>query len=171
MLPSEKGNTYSHPVSEIPQVSFQGRHLPVHQPTFRASNSPPHFLQYSHGNKTDSIAIRNPTSPIPGRLVDPCPLRTGMHGSDTKITKAGEGFGLYNKPQEVRTQTIAEVRVPGLPHFTRFGSCEAHARQVHQASDVPSPLHEVCYQCKDSYDHHWIACINEEDCKNWEGCI
>ena len=31
--------------------------------------------------------------------------------------------------------------------------------------DVPSPLSEVCYQCKDSYVHHWIACINGEDCE------
>ena len=57
--------TYSHPISEIPQVSFQGHHLPVHQPTFGASNSPPHFRQYSQGSKADSIAIRNPTPPIP----------------------------------------------------------------------------------------------------------
>ena len=86
--------TYSHPVSEIPQVSFQRRHLPVHQPPIRASNSPPHFHQYSQRGKTDSFAIRNQTPPIPGRLVDPCPLRTTMHGSNTKTTKAGEGFGL-----------------------------------------------------------------------------
>ena len=25
------------------------------------------------------------------------------------------------------------------------------------------PLVEVCYQCKDSYVHHWITCINGED--------
>ena len=156
----------SHPVSKIPQVSFQRRHLPVHQPPLRASNSPPHFHQYSQRGKTDGFAIRNRTPPIPGRLVDPCPLRTTMHGPNTKSTKAGEGFGLYSKPQEVRTQTISEVRLPGLPLFTRFGSCEAHARQVDQTSgDVPSPLLEVCYQCKDSYVHHWIACINGEDCK------
>ena len=156
----------SHPVSKIPQISFQRRHLPVHQPPLRASNSLPHFHQYSQRGKTDGFAIRNQTPPIPGRLVDPCPLRTTMHGPNRKTTKAGERFGLYSKPQEVRTQTISEVRLPGLPLFTRFGSCEAHARQVDQASgDVPSPLLEVCYQCKDSYVHHWIACINREDCK------
>ena len=97
---------------------------------------------------------------------DPCPLRTTMHGSNTKATKTGEGFGLYSKPQEVRTQTISEIQLPGLPFFTGFGSREAHARQVHQTSgDVPSPLLEVCYQCKDFYVHHWIACINGEDCE------
>ena len=156
----------SHPVSKIPQVSFQRRHLPVHQPPLRASNSPPHFHQYSQRGKTDGFAIRNQTPPIPGQLVDPCPLRTTMHGPNTKTTKGGEGFGLYSKPQEVRTQTISEVQLPGLPLFTRFGSCETHTRQVDQTSgDVPSPLLEVCYQCKDSYVHHWIACINGEDCK------
>ena len=99
----------SHPVSKIPRVSFQRRHLPVHQPPLRASNSPPHFHQYSQRGKTDGFAIRNQTPPIPGRLVDPCPLRTTMHGPNTKTTKAGEGFGLYSKPQELRTQTISEV--------------------------------------------------------------
>ena len=28
---------------------------------------------------------------------------------------------------------------------------------------VPSPLIEICYQCKDSYVYHWITCINGED--------
>ena len=72
MLPSERGmghiyrshrclptRTYLHPISEIPQLSFQGSHLPVHQPMFRA-----HIHQYSQGSKTDSIAIRNPTPQI-----------------------------------------------------------------------------------------------------------
>ena len=73
-LPQERGmghiyrshrrlRTYSHPVSKIPQVSFQRRHLPVHQPPIWASNSPPHFHLYS---QTDSFAIRNQTPPIPG---------------------------------------------------------------------------------------------------------
>ena len=57
-------------------------------------------------------------------------------------------------------------RLPRIPFFTGFGSCEAHARQVDKTSgDVPSPLLEVCYQCKDSYVHHWLTCINGEDCK------
>ena len=109
--------------------------------------------------------MRNQNPPIPGQLVDLQPLRTAMHGSDSKTIKAGEGFEFYSKSQEVRTQTISEVRLPGLPFFIRFGSCEAHTRQVDKTSDVPSPLHEVCYQCKDSHVQHWIACINEEDCE------
>ena len=138
----------------------------IHQPTFWASNSPPHFHQYSQGSKTDSLTIRNQAPPVPGRLVNPCPLKTNMHGSDSKTTKAGEGFGLYSQPQEVRPHTFTEVRLPRIPFFTGFGSCEAHARQVDKTSgDVPSPLLEVCYQCKDSCVHHWLTCIDGEDCK------
>ena len=89
-----------------------------------------------------------------------------MHGSDSKTTKAGEGFGLYSQPQEVRPHSFPEVRLPRIPFFTGFGSCEAHARQVDKTSgDVPSPLLEVCYQCKNSYVHHWLTCIDREDCK------
>ena len=142
---------YSPPVTKIPKVSFQRRHLPVHQLPVRVSHRPPHFYQYSQRSKTDSFAIRSQTSPISGRLVDPYSHRTTMHGSDTKTIEAGARFGLYSKPQEVRTQTHSEVRLPGLPLFTRFGSCEAHTRQVDKTSgNVPLPLHEVCYQCKDS---------------------
>ena len=126
--------TYSHPVSEIPQVSFPRYHLPVHQPTFWASNSPPHFHQNSQGSKTDSLTIRNQAPPVPGRLVNPCPLKTNMHVSDSKTTKAGEGFGLYSQPQEVRPHSFTEVRLPRMPFFTGFGSCEAHARQVDKTS-------------------------------------
>ena len=101
-----------------------------------ATAPPPHFHQYSQGSKTDSPTIRNQAPPIAGRLVNPCPLKTGMHGVNPKTAKAGER------------------------------SCEANARQVDKASgDVPSPLHEVCYQCKDSYVHHWLTSINGEDCK------
>ena len=107
--------TYSHPVSKVPQVSFPRCHLPVHQPTLRASNSPPHFHRYSQGSKTDSLTIRNQAPPIPGRLVNPCPLKTGMHGADPKTAKAGEGFGLYSKPQEVRPHTFTDVRLPRIP--------------------------------------------------------
>ena len=34
---------------------------------------------------------------------------------------------------------------------------------MYQHPWVPSPLLEVCYQCEDSYVHHWITCINRED--------
>ena len=158
--------TYSHPVSEIPRVSFPRCHLPVHQPTLRACNSPPHFHQYRQGSKTDSLTIRNQAPQIPGGLVDPCPLKTDMHGTDSKTAKAVKGFGLYSQPQEVRPHPLTEVRLPRMPFFAGFGSCESHAKQVDKTSgDVPSPLHEVCYQCKDSYVHHWLTCIDGEDCK------
>ena len=38
-------------------------------------------------------------------------------------------------------------------------------RWTKTSGDVPSPLLEVCYQCKDSYVHHWLTCISGEDCK------
>ena len=88
-----------------------------------------------------------------------------MHGSDSKTTKAGERFGLYSQPQKVKPHTFTEVRLPRIPFFTGFISCEAQARQVDKTSDVRSPLIEVCYQCKDSYVHHWLTCISGEDCK------
>ena len=103
---------------------------------------------------------------IPGQLVNPCTLKASMHGTDSKTTKTGKGFGLYSQPQEVRPLPITEVRLLRKPFFARFGSCEAHTRQVDKASgDVPSPLLEVCYQCKDSYVHHWLTCIDGEDCE------
>ena len=142
-------------------VTYQFTSLP-----FGLATAPLIFYQYSQGSKTDSLTIRNQAAPIPGRLVNLCPLKTNLHGTDSKTTKAGEGFGLYSQPQAVRPHTFTEVRLPRIPFFTGFGSCEAHARQVDKTSgDVPSPLHEVCYQFKDSYVHHWLTCINREDCK------
>ena len=74
------------------------------------------------------------------------------------------GFILNLKKSELRPSQKFDFL--GYHFLPRFGSCEAHARQVEQTlGDVPSPLLEVCYQCKDSYVHHWIACINGEDCK------
>ena len=33
------------------------------------------------------------------------------------------------------------------------------------SGDFPLPVSEVCYQYKDSNVHHWIACINGEECE------
>ena len=85
--------------------------------------------------------------------------------TNTSTTQSGERLRLCSKPQEVRTLSLPEVRLPRIPFFTGLGSCEAHARQMDKTSGNESPLEEVCYQCKDSYVHHWIACINREDCK------
>ena len=105
------------------------------------------------------------TTPISGPLVNSSSFQTGLHRSNTETTKAGERPRVCSKPQEVGTCPLPEVRLPRIPFFARYGSCEAHTKQVDKASDVPSPLYEVCYQCKDSYVHHWIACINGEDCE------
>ena len=42
--------------------------------------------------------------------------KTKMHGTDSKITKAGEGFGLYSQPQEVRPHTSQRFDFLGY-HF------------------------------------------------------
>ena len=122
--------TYSHSVSKVPQVLFQRRHLSVHQPTLWPSKSSLDIHQHSKGSKTDGLTSRNQTSPVPRQLVDLHPLRMGMQGADRTVTKACEGFRLHSKPQEVRTLSLTQVRLSRIPLFTRFGSCEAHARQV-----------------------------------------
>ena len=60
---------------------------------------------------------------------------------------------------------LPEIRFPRIPSFSRFGASQAHLSQSDETADVPSPLLEVCYQCKDSYVLHWITCINREDSK------
>ena len=101
---------------------------------------------------------------LPRRLADPCPLPGGVSQTDPKVVKPNSGVGFPGEPQKVRTGTFSEGRFPGIPFFTRFGACQAHSGQMDEASGyVPSPLVEVCYQCKDSYVHHWITCINGED--------
>ena len=155
--------TYPYPLSQISQVPPQRRHLPVCQPTLRSGYGHSSFHQPCQGGKTTGSATRNQATSIPRRLVKLCPLQGGVPLTNTITTQSGERLRLCSKPQEVRTLSLPEVRLPRIPFFTGLGSCEAHARQVHKTSDVPSPLSEVCYQCKDSYVHHWIACINGED--------
>ena len=96
--------TYSHPVSEVPRVSFQRRHLTVHQPPIRASNSPPHFHQYSQKGKTDSFAIRNQTPPIPGRLLIRAPSEQQCMVQTQKLLKLVKdlGFIVNLKKSELR---------------------------------------------------------------------
>ena len=157
---------YSYPVAKVPQVLPQRRHLPIYQPPIRPSHGPIGFHKPCERSQAYSPTTGNQTTPIFGLLVDSSSFQTGLHRTNTKTTKTGERPRICSKLQEVRTHTLSEVRLPRVPFFTGHGSCEAHARQVDKASgDVPSPLSEVCYQCKDSYVHHWIACINGEDCK------
>ena len=83
----------------------------------------------------------NQTTPIFGQLVDSSSFQTGLHQTNTKTTKTGEGPRVCSKPQEVGTRALSEVRLPRIPFFATHGSCEAHARQVDKASgDVPLPL-------------------------------
>ena len=157
---------YSYPVTKVPQVLPQRRHLPIYQSPVWPSHDPIGVQKPCKRSQTYSPATGNQTTPISGRLVDSSSFQTGLHRTNTKTTKTGETPRICSKLQEVRTHTLSEVRLPTIPFFTGHGSCEAHTGQVDKTSgDVPSPLSEVCYQCKDSYIHHWIACINGEDCK------
>ena len=158
--------TYPYPLSKISQVPPQRRHLPVCQPTLWSGYSSSSLHQPCQGGKTTGTTTRNQATPIPGQLVNLCPLQGGVPLRNTSTTQSGRRPRLCSKPQEVRTPSFPEVRLPRIPFFTGLGSCEAHAKQVDKTSGhVPSPLSEVCYQCKDSYVHHWIACINGEDCE------
>ena len=139
-------------------VSYQFTSLP-----FGLATAPLTFTNVK-GGQAFSLTTGNTHSSIPGRLADSRPLQGGVPQADTKVVKPNPGFGFCSELQEVRTGTFLEVRFSGLPFFTRYGACQAHARQVVEASRyVPSPLVKVCYQCKNSYVHHWITCINGED--------
>ena len=77
--------------------------------------------------------------------------------------------GLHSKSPEVGTHTPTEVQFHRVPLFARSGSCQAHGRRMGQNSELlQQDLKEVCYQCKDSYVHHWIASIHREDSKTWQ---
>ena len=142
---------YSYPVTKVPQVLPQRHHLPIYQPPVRPSHGPIGVHKPCERSQAYSPTTGNQTTPIFGRLVDSSSFQTDLHRTNTKTTKTGERPRICSKPQEVRTHTLSEVRLPRIPFFARHGSCEAHARQVNKASgDVPSPLSEVCYQCKDS---------------------
>ena len=134
-------------------------------PAYPLASPRPHWFSpaWSRKSVTVSLAIRNPYSSIPGRLADSRPFQRRAPRTDSKTVKVSEGFGLGSESQEIRTGTLPEIRLPRIPFFTRFGSYQAHSRQVDETADVTSPLLEVCYQCKDSYVHHWITCINGED--------
>ena len=67
--------TYPYPLSKISQVPLQRSHLPVCQPTLWSGYSSSSFHQPCQGGKTTGTATRNQTTPIPGRLVNPCPLQ------------------------------------------------------------------------------------------------
>ena len=151
---------YSSPVAKISQVLPQRHHLPVYQPTLWPRHGPTDFQQHGQGSQIVGLTTRNPYSSIPG-LADSRPFQRRVTQTDSKTVKVSEAFGLGSESQEIRTGTLPEIRLPRVPFFTRFGTCQAHSRQVDKiAGDVPLPLLKVCYQCN---VHHWITCINGED--------
>ena len=92
------------------------------------------------------------------------PSKEECHQQTQKLLNLIQEFGFlvnHKKSELVPSQRFDFL---GYHFFTRFGAFQAHSGQVDEASGyVPSPLVEVCYQCKDSYVHHWITCINGED--------
>ena len=141
--------TSPYPLLKISQVPPQRCHLPVCQSTLWSGYSSSSFHQPCQGGKTTGTTTRNQTTPISGRLVNPCPLQGGVPLTNTSTTQSGERLRLCSKPQEVRTPSLPEVK----------------PTQDKTSGNVSLPLKEVCFQCKDSYIHHRIACINREDCK------
>ena len=95
--------TYPYPLSKISQIPPQRRHLPVCQSTLWSGYSSSSFYQPCQGGKTTGTTTRNQTTPIPRRLVNPCPLQGGVPLPNTSTTQSGEGLRLCSKPQEVRT--------------------------------------------------------------------
>ena len=150
----------------MPQVLSQRHHLPIYQPPVWASVRPIGVHKSRERSQTHSSTKGNQTTPIFEWPVDLSSFQGELHWANTETTKTCEGPRICSEPQEVGTHSFSEIRLPMIPFFTRLCSCEAHARQVDQTSvDVPSPFREVFYQCKVSYVHQWIACINGESCE------
>ena len=156
---------YPFSVSKLPQVLSQRHDLPIYQPPILASNSQIGDHKSNESSQTHRSAKGNQTVPIFGRLVKLSSFQGELHRANTETTKTSKVPRFYCEPQEVGTNSLSEIQLPRIPSFTQLDSCKPHTRQVDQPSDVPSPITEVCYQCKDSYVHHRIACINGEDCE------
>ena len=156
----------SHPstIKEIPQVPPPREFLPIHQLAVRASHSPKGVHVPGKGGKTIGTKTRHPVAPIPGRLADQSTFPGRIKGAYCQPPFPDPITGLHSKSPEVRASTPTEVQIYRVPFFIRSGSCQAHTRQMGQNSELlQQDLKEVCYQCKDSYVHHWITSIRRED--------
>ena len=125
----------------IPQVLPQRCQLPVYQPPIWSSHCPIGVHRSCERSQAHRPTTGNQTTPIFGRLVDSSSFQRELHQTNTDANKTCEGPRFCSKPQEVGTRPLSEIQFPRIPLFIRFGSCEAHTRQVDKASgDVPSPL-------------------------------
>ena len=158
----------SHPstIKEIPEVPPPREFLPIHQLAVRASHSPTGAHVPGKGGQTVGTKTRHPVAPIPGQLADQSTFPGRIKETYCQPPFPDPITGLHSKSPEVGTSTPTEVQIHRVPFFTRSGSCQAHGRQMGQNSELlQQDLKEVCYQCKDSYVHHWIASIRREDSK------
>ena len=101
--------TYTPPVSQIPQICSQRRHLPIHQPPIRLSNSPIGVHKPSKRSQTHSPLKRNQTAALPGRLVDQSSFQRGLSQADTKTTDTNKQVRFCSESQGVRTHSLSEV--------------------------------------------------------------
>ena len=159
-------HTYPSSISQIPQIPLKRNNLPVQKSTIRPSNGSFSVYKCSERSKTHGPTTTHSHPPVSGRLVNKSTYQREVPLTNPAPTSVGTGTGTTSKCEEVRTVSQPKIRLPRIPLFTRFGSCEAHSRQMDKTSGcVPPPLKEVCHQCKDSYVHHWLISSNGEDSK------
>ena len=159
-------SSHSPTIKKVVEVSPPGHFLPVHQLAVRASNSPTGIHFPSKGGQTVGTKTRYPVAPISGRLADQGTFPSRIKETYFQPPLSDSITGLHSESTEVGTHTPTEVQFHRYHFLLDRGSCQAHGRQMGQNSELlPQDLKEVCYQCKDSYVHHWITSIHREDSK------
>ena len=81
---------YSYPVTKVPQILPQRRHLLIYQPPVRPSHSSIGVHKPCERSQAYSPTTGNQTTPIFGRMVYSSSFQTGLHQTNTKTTKTGK---------------------------------------------------------------------------------
>ena len=94
---------YPYPVTKVPQVLPQRRHLPIYQPPVRPSHGPIGVHKPCKRSQTYNPTTGNQTTPIFGRLVDSSSLQTGCIKQTQKLLKLVKdlGFVVHLKKSEL----------------------------------------------------------------------
>ena len=157
---------HSPSIKKVPQVSPQGNHIPVHQPSFRTGHGPPSFYLPSEGGKAPGLKTRHPSTPILRRLVNKSHFSARGSGKHNKTSLPGSKPGFHRKPQEIGAHPPAEVRLHRLPFCVGPRPGQTHKRQMEQDPKyIQRNRDEIDSQCTDTYVHHWITCIHGENCE------
>ena len=157
---------HSPSIKKVPQVSPQGNHIPVHQPSFRTGHGPPSFYLPSEGGKAPGLKTRHPSTPILKRLVNTSHFSARGSGKHNKTSLPGSKPGVHRKPQEIGAHPPAEVRLHRLPFCVGPRPGQTHKRQMEQDPKyIQRNRDEIDSQCTDTYVHHWITCIHGENCE------